>query len=192
MVKNLYKSSLIFLIIYNILNNVFGFNNFALTKNSNVLRGKTNTLIKMFQTSDYLNNLNKNNKIKLPFDSSFYLNSLNEVNTKTQLQHKLYEYLKNVNSTNLNTNSTKQYKFNTLYFNIRKIERIFIDKQFTKIILNIRNDNEKKIYFVNNSNELEQVNSLVQQIPNTISKFIISDVLDDILGYIYHDIINHQ
>lgn len=155
---------------------------------------------KMFQTSDYLNKLNKHqnknkiyknigNNTKILYDSSIYLDSLQN---KNSLKHNIYKLLLNESNVLNNTNETKKYKFNTLYFNIRKIEKIFIDKKFTKIILNIRNDNEKKVFYVNDDNELEQINSLIQLIPNTISKLIISDIIDDILGYIYHDMINRQ
>jgi hypothetical protein len=119
----------------------------------------------------YIYNFNilKNKKLKLTICSNSYLDSIN----------------KNYTSKN------EKIKFNTLFFNIYKFKDVYIEKNFTKIILNTKNNN--KMYYVNEKQELKLVNSSSELIPNKISKIIIADLnncennIDNLLGFIYDD-----
>jgi hypothetical protein len=125
-------------------------------------------------TNSYLDNLNKNNILK------------NKINDK------LID-VKNNNFQNMSlspkTLNTNKIKSNTLFFNIYNVDDLFVDRNFTKIILNLKKGNSS-VYYINENNELEQIISSSQMSSNKIKNIVFTDlnkIMDNALGFIYDD-----
>ena len=125
-------------------------------------------------TNSYLDNLNKNNILK---------NKINDklIDVKTNNFQNM-----TLSSKTLNTNKIKS---NTLFFNIYNVDDLFVDRNFTKIILNLKKGNSS-VYYINENNELEQIISSSQMSSNKIKNIVFTDlnkIMDNALGFIYDD-----
>jgi hypothetical protein len=117
-----------------------------------------------------------------------YLDSLNNNNNKLiNIKTNKFQNMK-LSSNGLNTNKINS---NTLIFNIYKVDKIFVDKNFTQVRLNLRTCNSSVYYINNNNNEIEQIISSSQLTSNKIKHVIFTDlnnIMNDTLGLIYEDI----
>jgi hypothetical protein len=87
------------------------------------------------------------------------------------------------------TSPSPKINTNTLFFNTYYIDDLLIEKNLTKIILNLRKGNNS-LYYINKTNYIETIKSSGQLSSKIIKNIIFTDlnkVMNNSLGIIYDD-----
>lgn len=97
--------------------------------------------------------------------------------------------IKSLNKINykINMSLSSTNKVNTLIFNIYNVEGLLINKNFSKILLNLRNDS---FYYINENNHIEQINNSSILLSNQIKNILFTDlnnIINNTLGIAYND-----
>ena len=129
--------------------------------------GQSNSSVRPYRTdstNSYLDNLNMKNIIKK-----------NDVKTN--------------NLINTTLSSSPKINTNTLFFNTYYVDDMLIEKNLTKIILNLRKGNHS-LYYINKTNNIETIKNSGQLSSKIIKNIIFTDlnkIMNNSLGIIYDD-----
>ena len=129
-----------------------------------------------------------NNQIKM--SSNYNLDNLNINNLMNNFIKKNNEKKNNFINTTLSKLSSSKTKTNTLFFNTYYIDDLLIEKNLTRIILNLRKDNNS-LYFINKTNNIETICNSCELSSKIIKNIIFTDlnkIMNNSLGIIYEDI----
>ena len=161
--NNIYIKYYLLLLIPLIVN---GFSSFFATKRI------INNPIKMSSNS-YLDNINMNN---------FMNNFIKKNGVKTN------NFINTTLLSTLSSTSTK-IKTNTLFFNTYYVDDLLIEKNLTRIILNLRKGNNS-LYYINKTNNIETISNSGELSSKIIKNIIFTDlnkVMNNSLGIIYDE-----
>jgi hypothetical protein len=122
-------------------------------------------------------------------------NNLDNININNLMNNFLKKNLKtehknNFINTTLSTISSPKIKTNTLFFNTYYIDDLLIEKNLTRIILNLRKGNNS-LYYINKTNNIETICNSCELSSKIIKNIIFTDlnkVMNNSLGIIYEDI----
>jgi hypothetical protein len=122
-------------------------------------------------------------------------NNLDNININNLMKNFLKKNLKtehknNFINTTLSTISSPKIKTNTLFFNTYYIDDLLIEKNLTRIILNLRKGNNS-LYYINKTNNIETICNSCELSSKIIKNIIFTDlnkVMNNSLGIIYEDI----
>jgi hypothetical protein len=141
-----------------------------------------------------------NNPIKMcsPYkdgSSNFYLDNINMDNFMNNFIKKNGVKTNNfINttllSTSTSTSAAANIKTNTLFFNTYYVDDLLIEKNLTRIILNLRKGNNS-LYYINKTNNIETISNSGELSSKIIKNIIFTDlnkVMNKSLGIIYDDI----
>ncbi len=129
-----------------------------------------------------------NNQIKM--SSNYNLDNLNINNLMNNFIKKNNEKKNNFINTTLSKLSSSKTKTNTLFFNTYYVDDLLIEKNLTRIILNLRKDNNS-LYFINKTNNIETICNSCELSSKIIKNIIFTDlnkIMNNSLGIIYEDI----
>jgi hypothetical protein len=131
-----------------------------------------------------------NNPIKM--SSNYHLDNLNINNLMNNFVKKNNEKNNNFINTTLSSQalSSSKTKTNTLFFNTYYIDDLLIEKNLTRIILNLRKGNNS-LYFINKTNNIETICNSCELSSKIIKNIIFTDlnkIMNNSLGIIYEDI----
>jgi hypothetical protein len=124
--------------------------------------------------------------------SNYHLDNLNINNLMNNFVKKNNEKNNNFINTTLSSQalSSSKTKTNTLFFNTYYIDDLLIEKNLTRIILNLRKDNNS-LYFINKTNNIETICNSCELSSKIIKNIIFTDlnkIMNNSLGIIYEDI----
>jgi hypothetical protein len=122
-------------------------------------------------------------------------NNLDNININNLMNNFLKKNLKtehknNFINTTLSKISSPKIKTNTLFFNTYYIDDLLIEKNLTRIILNLRKGNNS-LYYINKTNNIETICNSCELSSKIIKNIIFTDlnkVMNNSLGIIYEDI----
>jgi hypothetical protein len=135
-------------------------------------------------------NINKrlvisNNPIKM--SSNYNLDNIN-------INNLMNNFIKKNNFINTtlssHTLSSSKTKTNTLFFNTYYVDDLLIEKNLTRIILNLRKGNNS-LYYINKTNNIETICNSCELSSKIIKNIIFTDlnkIMNNSLGIIYEDI----
>jgi hypothetical protein len=135
-------------------------------------------------------NINKrlvisNNPIKM--SSNYNLDNIN-------INNLMNNFIKKNNFINTtlssHTLSSDKIKTNTLFFNTYYVDDLLIEKNLTRIILNLRKGNNS-LYYINKTNNIETICNSCELSSKIIKNIIFTDlnkIMNNSLGIIYEDI----
>jgi hypothetical protein len=126
-----------------------------------------------------------NNPIKM--SSNYNLDNININNLMNNFIKKNNFINTTLSSQALSSSKTKT---NTLFFNTYYIDDLLIEKNLTRIILNLRKGNNS-LYFINKTNNIETICNSCELSSKIIKNIIFTDlnkIINNSLGIIYEDI----
>ena len=134
-----------------------------------------------------------NNPIKM--SSNYHLDNLNIKNLMNNFIKKNNEKTNNfinttLSSQTLSSDKINKIKTNTLFFNTYYIDDLLIEKNLTRIILNLRKGNNS-LYYINKTNNIETICNSCELSSKIIKNIIFTDlnkIINNSLGIIYEDI----
>lgn len=133
-----------------------------------------------------------NNPIKM--SSNYHLDNLNIKNLMNNFIIKNNEKTNNFINTTLSSQTLSdkihKIKTNTLFFNTYYIDDLLIEKNLTRIILNLRKGNNS-LYYINKTNNIETICNSCELSSKIIKNIIFTDlnkIMNNSLGIIYEDI----
>lgn len=134
-----------------------------------------------------------NNPIKM--SSNYHLDNLNINNLMNNFIKKNNEKTNNfinttLSSQTLSSDKINKIKTNTLFFNTYYIDDLLIEKNLTRIILNLRKGNNS-LYYINKTNNIETICNSCELSSKIIKNIIFTDlnkIMNNSLGIIYEDI----
>jgi hypothetical protein len=94
-----------------------------------------------------------------------------------------------INTTLLSSLPSPKIKTNTLFFNTYYVDDVLIEKNLTRIILNLRKGNNS-LYYINTTNNIETISNSGELSSKIIKNIIFTDlnkVMNNSLGIIYDD-----
>jgi hypothetical protein len=122
--------------------------------------------------------------------SNSYLDNLNMNNIMNNFIKKNDVKTNNIiNSPSPPTSPSPKINTNTLFFNTYYVDDLLIEKNLTKIILNLRKGNNS-LYYINKTNNIETIRSSGELSSKIIKNLIFTDlnkVMNNSLGIIYDD-----
>jgi len=140
-------------------------------------------------------NINKrlvisNNPIKMSLNNN--LDNININNLMNNFLKKNNVHKNNFINTTLSSHTllSDKIKTNTLFFNTYYIDDLLIEKNLTRIILNLRKGNNS-LYFINKTNNIETICNSCELSSKIIKNIIFTDlnkIMNNSLGIIYEDI----
>jgi hypothetical protein len=113
--------------------------------------------------------------------SNSYLDNLNMITF-------MNNYIKK-NDVKTTLSTTNKTKTNTLFFNTYYVDDLLIEKNLTRIILNLRKGNNS-LYYINKTNNIETIHNSGELSSKIIKNIIFTDlnkVMNNSLGIIYDD-----
>ena len=131
-----------------------------------------------------------NNPIKMSSNNN--LDNININNLMNNFIKKNNVHKNNFINTTLSsyTLSSNKIKTNTLFFNTYYVDDLLIEKNLTRIILNLRKGNNS-LYYINKTNNIETICNSCELSSKIIKNIIFTDlnkIMNNSLGIIYEDI----
>ena len=126
----------------------------------------------------------------IKMSSNNNLDNININNLMNNFLKKNNVHKNNFINTTLSTLSSPKIKTNTLFFNTYYIDDLLIEKNLTRIVLNLRKGNNS-LYYINKTHNIKTICNSCELSSKIIKNIIFTDlnkVMNNSLGIIYEDI----